>query len=164
MSFFPDEGMSELRWSLMEYEMQLSPVLRGWSKIWKGMEWARILEGGGGKIAGRAPHLFCQWNGGGDTPPWNRAWYCWVVVYGFTGWDSVSIFTFVWRKFQIYISFLLNQWCMLIDRSIVISANIWWTESGIIPSCNLCARAKVPDHRELKIEQNPSLVKLVEGF
>ena len=26
------------------------------------------------------------------------------------------------------------------------------------------ARAKVKGHRELKIEQNPSLVKLVEGF
>ena len=25
-------------------------------------------------------------------------------------------------------------------------------------------RAKLPGHRELKIEQNPSLVKLVEGF
>ena len=30
-----------------------------------------------------------------------------------------------------------------------------------VTSCNLCARAKVPGHRELKIEQNPSLVKLV---
>ena len=33
-----------------------------------------------------------------------------------------------------------------------------------IASCNLCARAKVPGHRQLKIEQNPSLVKLVKGF
>ena len=33
-----------------------------------------------------------------------------------------------------------------------------------VTSCNLCARAKVPGHGELKIEQNPSLVKLVEGF
>ena len=33
-----------------------------------------------------------------------------------------------------------------------------------VTSCNFCARAKVPGHRELKIEQNPSLVKLVEGF
>ena len=33
-----------------------------------------------------------------------------------------------------------------------------------VTSCNLCAKAKVPGHRELKIEQNPSLVKLVEGF
>ena len=33
-----------------------------------------------------------------------------------------------------------------------------------VTNCNLFARAKVPGHRELKIKQNPSLVKLVEGF
>ena len=33
-----------------------------------------------------------------------------------------------------------------------------------VVSCNLCARAKVKGRRELKIEQNPSLVKLIEGF
>ena len=33
-----------------------------------------------------------------------------------------------------------------------------------VTSCTLCARAKVPGYRELKIEQNPSLVKLVEAF
>ena len=31
-----------------------------------------------------------------------------------------------------------------------------------IASCNICARAKVKGHRELTIEHNPSLVKLVE--
>ena len=30
--------------------------------------------------------------------------------------------------------------------------------------CNLCARAKVEGHRELNIEQNVSLVKLVQRF
>ena len=33
-----------------------------------------------------------------------------------------------------------------------------------VTSCNLCARAKVPGHRELQIEQNPSLVKFNFSF
>ena len=33
-----------------------------------------------------------------------------------------------------------------------------------VTSSNHCERAKVPGHIELKIGQNPSLVKLVEGF
>ena len=33
-----------------------------------------------------------------------------------------------------------------------------------ITSCNLCVRAKVKGPRELNIEQNPSLLKLIEGF
>ena len=33
-----------------------------------------------------------------------------------------------------------------------------------IASCNLCARAKVKGHRDLKIEENTSVGKLVEPF
>ena len=50
--------------------------------------------------------------------------------------------------------------------------NEFWSDPGIfssgyyvnITSCNLCARAKVKGHSDLKIEQSLSLVKSVEGF
>ena len=50
--------------------------------------------------------------------------------------------------------------------------NEFWSDSGFflssyrvnITSCKLCARANIKGHSELKIEQTPALVKLVEGF
>ena len=53
-----------------------------------------------------------------------------------------------------------SPWCKKADQRMSVRFGSYRVN---VTSCNLCARAKVPGHRELKLELNPSLVKLVEA-